>query len=141
MTPPATTLVTPSSLFLHRHIQTRLDLLKPSCESHVFTMQGQQKTGHDQHARSRVWLFGQSVMARNFRPGPYWVSGMIIEKLGPLSYLVETFVQQVWRRLFEKLKIQSELNEKNSMNSDSLIEPDCSTTSADRDLQHEPFYQ
>ena len=83
-------------------------------------------------------------MAKNFHPGPDWISGIIIEKLGPLSYLVETSAQQVWRRyvdqlrLFEQHKIQSELDEPNQMNSDSLIEPDSSPTSADPDLQLEP---
>ena len=110
----------------------------------MFTKQGQQKTAHNLHAKSREWFVGQSVMAKNFRPGPDWISGIIIEKLGPLSYLVETSAQQVWRRhvdqlrLFEKHKTQSELDEPNQMNSDSLIEPDSSPTSADPDLQFQP---
>ena len=60
------------------------------------------------------------------------------------SYLVETSVQQVWRRhvdqlrLFEQHKTQSELDEPNQMNSDSLIEPNSSHTSADPDVQLEP---
>ena len=79
-------------------------------------------------------------MAKNFRPGPDWISGIIIEKLGPLSYLMETSAQQVWRRhvdqlrLYEQHKTQSELDEPNQMNSDSLIEPDSSPTSADPDV-------
>ena len=93
--------------------------MKPSRESHAFTKQGQQKTAHDLHAKSREWFVGQSVIARNFRPGPNWVSEIIIEKLGPLPYLVETSAQQVWRRhvdqlrLFEKHKTQSEFDELN----------------------------
>ena len=102
-TPHATTGVTPSSLFLHRHIRTRLDLLKPSCDSHMFTKQGQHKTAHDLHAKSPEWFVGQSVMAKNFHPGPNWISGIIIEKLGPLS-LVETSAQQVWRRHVDQLR-------------------------------------
>ena len=43
--------VTPSSLFLDRRNQTRLVLLKLSCESHVLTKQGQQKIAHDIHAK------------------------------------------------------------------------------------------
>ena len=30
----------------------------------------------------------QKVMVHNMRPGPAWISGVIIQKLGPTSYLV-----------------------------------------------------
>ena len=96
-------------------------MLKLSCESHVFTKQRQRKTAHDLHAKSREWVIGQGVMARKIRPGPDWISGIIIEKLGPLSYLVETSAQQVWRRhmdqlrLFEKHKTQSELDKSDEL--------------------------
>lgn len=46
-TPHATTGVSPASLFLHRPLRTRLDLLRPNSESTVLARQSQQKLNHD----------------------------------------------------------------------------------------------
>ena len=88
-TPHATTGVSPS-LFLHRHIRTRLDLIRPDYFSRVLAKQAQQKAQHNRRAQEREFFVGQSVMARNVRPGPDWVPAVVIERLGPLTYLVET---------------------------------------------------
>ena len=37
-------------------------------------------------------------MAKNLRPGPKWIPAVIVERLGPLSYLVETNDYDLWRR-------------------------------------------
>ena len=37
-------------------------------------------------------------MIKNLRPGPDWVSGIIVERLGPVSYLVETSQRLLWKR-------------------------------------------
>ena len=29
-------------------------------------------------------------MAKNLRPGPNWIQAVVVERLGPLSYFVET---------------------------------------------------
>ena len=47
---------------------------------------------------------GQSVMARNMRPGPDWVPAVVIERLGPLTYLVETTEQKLWKRHVDLLQ-------------------------------------
>ena len=100
-TPHATTGVSPSSLFLHRGIRTRLDLLRPDCESHVLTKQAKQKAQHDQRARGNDFFIGQSVMAKNLRPGPDLV---VVERLGPLTYLVETADRLLWKRHIDLLR-------------------------------------
>ena len=103
-TPHATTGVSPCSVFLQRNVRTRLDLLMPNRKSHVLMRQSQQKDAHDRRARDREWFIGQPVMARNLRPGPDWIAGIIVERLGPLSYLVETETHQLWKRHVDQLK-------------------------------------
>ena len=82
----ATTGVTPTSLFLKREVQTRLDLLRPDPQARVLEKQAQQKADHDQHARARQFSVGDAVMAKNLRPGPDWVPARVVARLGPLSY-------------------------------------------------------
>ena len=103
-TPHATTNRTPSSLFLHREVRTRLDLLKPGCGDYVATRQAQQVRNHDSHAKLRELSVGQEVMARNFRPGSKWVPGTIVERNGPLSYLVKVRSGDHWRRHIDHLR-------------------------------------
>jgi len=102
--PHATTGVSPASLFLQRSIRTAFDLLKPSPEATVLDKQSNQKSAHDSCARERNWFIGQSVMAKNLRPGPDWIPAVIVERLGPLSFLVEMTDHQLWRRHMDQLK-------------------------------------
>ena len=102
--PHTTTGVSPSALFLNRELRTRFDLLKPSQEGRVMEKQSQQKTDHDNHAKERTFFLGQSVMAKNLRPGPAWIPAVVVERLGPLSYLVETEDRDLWQRHVDHLK-------------------------------------
>ena len=43
-------------------------------------------------------------MARNLRPGPDWIPAVVVERLGPLSYLIETEDHDLWRRHIDLLK-------------------------------------
>lgn len=100
----ATTGVPPCTLFLRRKLRTRFDLLKPNCEGRVLEKQAKQKEKHDQRTKGREWHVGQSVMAKNLRPGPNWIPGVIVERSGPLSYVIETEDKQIWRRHVDQLK-------------------------------------
>ena len=51
--------------------------------------QAEQKQRHDAHSRDREFDSGESVLARNLREGPKWLSGTIIERTGPASYRVQ----------------------------------------------------
>ena len=87
--------MTPNSLFLKREVRTRLDLLRPNSEAHVFEKQSQQKADHDKHARAQQFSVGDPVMMKNSRPGPDWLLAIIVSRLGPLAYLVETSDHQL----------------------------------------------
>ena len=103
-TPHATTGVSPCSLFLHRHIRTRLDLLRPDAEAHVTRKQAQQKCAYDRRAHDRELFVGQSVMAKNLHPGLEWIPAIVVERLGPVMYLVETSDHRLWKRHIDQLK-------------------------------------
>ncbi|KAL5509164.1 hypothetical protein EMCRGX_G004476 [Ephydatia muelleri] len=96
--PHTTTDVAPCELFLKRSMRTRLDMLKPDLQRMVLDQQAHQKLIHDKHARGREFVVGQNVMVRNLLNGPKWVSGVISERRGPLTYLVEVGPNQYWRR-------------------------------------------
>ena len=103
-TPHSTTHETPSDLFLKRKLCTRLDLLRPDVNNTVHNEQANQKKNHDHHCRGRQYFIGQNVSARNFRARPPWSAGVIVERLGPLSYLVQVTSGVFWRRHVDHLR-------------------------------------
>ena len=43
-------------------------------------------------------------MAKNYRAGPGWLPGTVIERNGPLSYLIKVNGGQLWRRHIDQLR-------------------------------------
>ena len=103
-TPHSTTGTPPCELLMGRSLRTRWDLLKPDTRTSVCRRQAKQKERHDQHARTRSFYVGQSVMARNFGSGNNWISGVIVRQLGPVTYLVNVSDGRVWKRHVDHLK-------------------------------------
>jgi len=101
-TPHSTTGVTPAELFMKRPLRTRLDLLKPCLRSKVLSRQADQKRQHDAHSRNCEFDVGETVLARNLRDGPKWLTGTIVERTGPVSYRVQVN-DQIWRRHTDQL--------------------------------------
>ena len=98
-----------------------MDLLHPNDYSNVLARQSDQKEHHDKRALECDFIVGQSVMARNVRSGPDWVPAVIVEHLGPVSYLVETSDQLLWKRhvdLLRELCVQNRLRLTENSNSD-----------------------
>ena len=72
--------------------------MRPDIKGKVGIKQAQQKFYHDQHSNTRELFIGQKVMVRNLRPGDKWIPGTIIERTGPLSYVVQVAGGQTWKR-------------------------------------------
>ena len=121
-TPHSITNSTPASLFLGRDIRTRFDLMKPDLEGTISKKQAEQVIHHDQHAKEKQFQIKGKVMVKNFRSDPTWVSGVIIQKLAPLIYLVEVQGGMKWKRHVDHIKSlgSKEINEPaNNENTDT----------------------
>ena len=103
-TPNATTGIPPCELLMKRSLRTRWDLLRPETELQVCKRQAQQKEKHDQHARKQDFQVGQSVMVNNMGTGPRYIPGMIIQKLGPVIYIVGVSAGRTWKRHSDQIK-------------------------------------
>ena len=88
-TPHCITNIAPCELLMGRALRTRLDVLRPNLESKVCLEQTKQKQSHDQHSKLRNFKPGDTVWIRDFRGTDKWRSGVVIECLGPVSYMVE----------------------------------------------------
>ena len=141
-TPHATTGSTPAELMMGRRLRSTLDLAKPDLENRVAIKQDQQKQQHDKHARQRAIQVGDTVYAKNLRPGPTWMPATVIAQTGPVSYRVELENSKtVWRRHQDQLRERYEnstnietdgtVDESTSAEqSDSLIDVDVIPTDA-----------
>jgi len=56
-----------------------------------------------------MFTIGQHVWTRNFREGPQWLEGVIVDCLGPASYMVHLKTGDLWKRHVDH--IQSGLNQ------------------------------
>jgi hypothetical protein len=96
-TPHSTTGESPSKLFLGRELQTHFNLVPPDTEKKVHEQQAVQKQGYDATARNRKLSVGMTVTVKGSRDPTVWKRGVILQTLGPLSYLVRLDSSQVWR--------------------------------------------
>ncbi|KAJ8044412.1 hypothetical protein HOLleu_07152 [Holothuria leucospilota] len=80
----------PAELFLKRQIRTKFSFLKPSLGSKVQAKQEEMKQQHDKGRESvRSFEPGDRVMVRNFRGSDKWLAGIVMQRLGSLSYIVD----------------------------------------------------
>lgn len=102
-TPHATTNAAPCTLFLKRQVRTRFDLLRPDVEEEVVRKQADQKMQHDSRAKRELFL-GQRVMVHSIQAGQPWIPATVIERNGPLSYLVQVSGNRVWKRHIDHIR-------------------------------------
>ena len=79
--PHTVTEVSPAQLMFGRNLRTRLDLVKPDVRITV-----ENKLVQKENTACRSFEIGQSVTARNYRPGPKWLPGKVHRQTGPVSY-------------------------------------------------------
>ena len=66
----------------------------------------QQKQSEQRSSRAHVREFniGDSVVAKNYGSGPAWLPGKIVQKLGPLTYIVDVSDGRIWKRHVDHVK-------------------------------------
>ena len=88
--PHATTDVSPAELFLKHLSHTRLDLLKPSMQEHVFNKQFEQKKHHDACSRDHFFPdWSTSIGAEFPRRSKVGAAGRMSVREGPVTYGLE----------------------------------------------------
>ena len=99
-TPHSLTKVTPSELFLGRKVRTRLDVCRPSLGESVM------KRSMPEEKKTRLHEVGDIVMVRDYRKNPKkpsWIRGVVLKKLGPVTYTVQVDSMQ-WKRHIDQIR-------------------------------------
>ena len=104
VTPHRTTGFSPAELMFGRKLRTRLNAIKPGMGKTVETKQFQQKEQHDRRSRQRTLSVGNKVFVCHFGPGHPWMSGYLLKKSGPLSFMVKLSDGHVVRRHCNNLR-------------------------------------
>ena len=88
-TPHSTTKESPCELFLQRSLWTRFHLMQPDTQQEVSSRQADHKHQHDHRTRHREFTPGSTVMVRVYGGPDKLTSGIVLQKLGPVTYSVE----------------------------------------------------
>ena len=94
----ATTALSPAQLLLGRNVRTRLDLFKPDVTRGV-----DKRLLQSNNSTLKFFVNDQYVWVCNYRRGPNWVRGTVIERTGPVLFRVKVN-DQTWRRHVEQLR-------------------------------------
>jgi len=103
-TPQATTNVAPCELLMGRALRTRFDMLRPNTEKRVCDAQAKQKQLHDDHGKHRSFNPGQTVWARDFRGSNKWIPGVVVQGIGPVSYMIQLDDMSLWKRHVDHIR-------------------------------------
>ena len=114
----STTGQSPAMVMFGRPLRTRLDLVRPDLRK---------QTEHSlvdrvKHQKVRSFEIGQHVLARNYRYGPKWRKGEILEQIGPLVYKVSVD-DMIWKRHVNQLLLVNvcDQNENDKVTSDVSV--------------------
>ena len=103
-TPHATTGVSPAELHTGHKLRTRFDLMLPDTKEQVMYKQAKQKQHRDVHSKARSFPVGSTVMTRHFGGENKWITGIVIQQLGPVTYSIETADGRIVKRHIDQLR-------------------------------------
>ena len=104
ITPHSSTGISPSEMMMGRKLRTQLDLIHPDQRRKVQQSIDCQKKSHDAHSRKRQFIVGDSVYARNYGPGPVWLSGQVVDCEGAVMFRVRLVDRRIVRRHADQLR-------------------------------------
>ena len=110
-TPHPSTGKTPAETMFGRQLRTRLDLMHPTQISTGPNAKEGQSTKDT--AKPREFKAGDTVWMRNYSGVEKWISGVVISKTGPLSYVIQARGQK-HRRHIDQLKRRVEKDDTSS---------------------------
>ena len=96
-TPHTSTKRTPAELFVGRRLRTRLDLLKPDMEDRMKQQRSPKKSYR------REIENGEPVLVKDYRDNGKWIRGVIVNKLGPVTYQVQVG-NLLWKRHIDQIR-------------------------------------
>ena len=96
--PHAVTELSPAQLLLGQNVKTRLDPIKPDVTREV-----NEKLLQSNSRTLKFFDQNQNVWVRNYRRGPKWVHGTVMEQTGPVLYKVKVN-DQTWKRHVKQLR-------------------------------------
>lgn len=89
LTPHATTGIAPAVMLFGRRPRSLLDLTFPDVNNRVQRKQELQKQCHDKSAKARKFDVGDNVYILSHNRESKWISGTIIKRTGPVSFIIE----------------------------------------------------
>ena len=76
-----------AKLLFGRRLKTALDIIKPSLSNNM--EKNRKMICRAQNRRMREFSNGQEVFIRNFGVGSRWISGVIVNSSGPVTWLIK----------------------------------------------------
>ena len=113
ITPHSTTGIPPTELMINCKMRSRLDLVYPDVEAKVQQKQSSQTQHHDTHTKAHQFTVGGNVYVRDFKhngknfkhnPKDDWMSAVVVEMTGPLSYKVKFRNGNIIRRHVDHIR-------------------------------------
>ena len=103
-TPHSTTGLAPAEVLMGCKLKTHLDLMLPDIAARVANKQMGQRVHGNHSASDRSYAQGNRVYARNFRPGPRWLPGIVFASAGPQSLNIKLYNGIMVRRHLDHVR-------------------------------------